>query len=160
MKRTQDTKRRVGLIARKWVAIFVWERIALSNQISRTLELSASILNIARVILNSFQKRANSIPSHLSISIFLINTPFFVLANLGHANWCCFCHDFTKKSNLKVPENNHNLMFGCNSAAEETLDSTLENWLLTWLSVLVLTIWYFRPFGDAGLQSPRDLPSP
>ena len=24
----------------------------------------------------------------------------------------------------------------------------------------VLTIWYFRPFGNAGLQSPRDLPSP
>jgi hypothetical protein len=32
--------------------------------------------------------------------------------------------------------------------------------LLTWLSVCVLTIWYFRPFGNAGLQSPRDLPSP
>ena len=32
--------------------------------------------------------------------------------------------------------------------------------LLSWLSVCVLTIWYFRPFGNAGLQSPRDLPSP
>ena len=29
-----------------------------------------------------------------------------------------------------------------------------------WLSVCVLTIWYFLPFGNAGLQSPRDLPSP
>ena len=25
---------------------------------------------------------------------------------------------------------------------------------------LYLTIWYFRPFGNAGLQCPRDLPSP
>ena len=25
-------------------------------------------------------------------------------------------------------------------------------------SVCVLTIWYFQPFGNAGLQSPRDLP--
>ena len=32
--------------------------------------------------------------------------------------------------------------------------------LLLWLSVCVLTIWYFRPFGNAGLQSPRDPPSP
>ena len=32
--------------------------------------------------------------------------------------------------------------------------------LLAWLSVCVLTIWYFRPFGNAGLQCPRDLPSP
>jgi hypothetical protein len=32
--------------------------------------------------------------------------------------------------------------------------------LLWWLSVCVLTIWYFRPFDNAGLQSPRDLPSP
>ena len=30
----------------------------------------------------------------------------------------------------------------------------------TWLSVYVLTIWYFGPFGNAGLQSPRGLPSP
>jgi hypothetical protein len=27
-------------------------------------------------------------------------------------------------------------------------------------TVCVLTIWYFRPFCNAGLQSPRDLPSP
>ena len=32
--------------------------------------------------------------------------------------------------------------------------------LLTCLSVCVLTIWYFQPFGNAGLQSPKDLPSP
>ena len=32
--------------------------------------------------------------------------------------------------------------------------------LLTWLWVSVLTIWYFRPFGNAVLQCPRDLPSP
>ena len=34
------------------------------------------------------------------------------------------------------------------------------NGLLTWLSLCVLTIWYFWPFGNPGLQSPRDLPSP
>ena len=32
--------------------------------------------------------------------------------------------------------------------------------LLIWLSFCVLTIWYFRPFSNTGLQSPRDLPSP
>jgi hypothetical protein len=32
--------------------------------------------------------------------------------------------------------------------------------MLSWLSVCVLTIWYFRPFGNAGLQSPRHPPSP
>ena len=31
---------------------------------------------------------------------------------------------------------------------------------LSWLSVCVLTIWYFQPFDNAGLQSPRDPPSP
>ena len=32
--------------------------------------------------------------------------------------------------------------------------------LLSWLSVCVLTIWYFRPFSNAGLQFPRDSSSP
>ena len=32
--------------------------------------------------------------------------------------------------------------------------------LLKWLSVCGLTIWYFRPFGNAGLQFRRVLPSP
>ena len=47
-----------------------------------------------------------------------------------------------------------------------TIHKQRRNFLGFWhppflmLAVCVLTIWYFRPLGNAGLQSPRDLPSP
>ena len=42
--------------------------------------------------------------------------------------------------------------------ANPLLESFGES-LQSWLSVCVLTIWYFRPFSNAGLQSPRDQPN-